>query len=59
MDFLNTQGNTLNLSRIGSKRKVMNGNDGKWTLVMGPGQFFVARVESAIYGLGLNLENFP
>jgi len=28
-------------------------------LVMGPGQFFVARVGSAIYGLGLNLENFP
>jgi len=23
------------------------------------GQFFVARVGSAIYGLGLNLENFP
>jgi len=26
---------------------------------MGPGQFFVAQVGSAIYGLGLNLENFP
>jgi len=25
----------------------------------GSGQFFVARVGSAIYGLGLNLENFP
>jgi len=40
-----------------------------WQIVMGPGQkfftrvrlgqFFVARVESAIYGLDLNLENFP
>jgi len=28
-------------------------------LVMGPGQFFVARVGSAIYGLGLNYENLP
>jgi len=25
----------------------------------GSGQFFVAQVMSAIYGLGLNLENFP
>jgi len=28
-------------------------------LVMGPGQKFLTRVGSAIYGLGLNLENFP
>jgi len=26
---------------------------------VGLGQFFMARVGSAIYGLGLNLENFP
>jgi len=28
-------------------------------LVMGPGQKFLTQVRSAIYGLGLNLENFP
>jgi len=28
-------------------------------LVMGLGQIFLTRVRSAIYGLGLNLENFP
>jgi len=42
---------------------------GTYDLVMGPGQnfltrvgsgqFFVSRVGSAIYGFGLNLENFP
>jgi len=28
-------------------------------LVIGPGQKFLTQVGSAIYGLGLNLENFP
>jgi len=28
-------------------------------LMMGSGRFFVARVGSAIFGLGLDLENFP
>jgi len=31
----------------------------KIPVVMGPGQKFLTRVGSAIYGLGLNLENFP
>jgi len=29
------------------------------TLVMGPGPKLLTRVGSAIYGLGLNFENFP
>jgi len=29
------------------------------SLVMGPGQIFLTRVESAIFGLSLGLENFP
>jgi len=31
----------------------------KFLTRVGSGQFFVARVGYAIYGLGLNLENFP
>jgi len=31
----------------------------KSQLVMGQGQKFLTRVKTAIYGLGLNLENFP
>jgi len=38
------------------------GDDGKDSLgllvVIGPGLKFLTRVRSAIYGLGLNLENF-
>jgi len=30
-----------------------------WGLVMGPGQTFLTRVGSAIYSLGLDLENLP
>jgi len=31
----------------------------EWLEVMGPGQKFLTRVGSAIYGLGLNFKNFP
>jgi len=34
------------------------GSDQKCLTWVGSGQFFVAWVGSAIYGLGLNLENF-
>jgi len=44
---------------VGDHRRVVMGPGQKIFTQVGSGQFFVARVGSAIHGLGLNLENFP
>jgi len=42
-----------------SDQQLVMGLGQKFLTQVGSGQFFVARVRPAIYGLSLNLENFP
>jgi len=46
-------------SRVFENKPVVMGPGQNFLAYVGSGQIFAARVGSVIYGLGLNLENFP